>query len=64
MVFLAGMYKEVLETALFESGRRGEDRVIIDAAETGGVGVHMGLGWGGRNITEVTVGRDEVLGPV
>ena len=56
LLFLGGMYREVLDTALFASGTDGGQvgwTVTIETAATG-------LGWGGRNITEVTDGREGV----
>lgn len=65
LLFLGGMYREVLDTALLPSGPGGGcvgEIVIMDTADTGlGAIVRgVGLGWGGRNITEVTDARDGV----
>lgn len=55
LLFLGGMYRDVLDTALFASGPDGWRVgwiVIMDTA--------LGLGCGGRNITEVTDAREGV----
>lgn len=57
MLFLGGMYREVLDTAL--SGWVGWI-VTMETAATGLFTTVAGLGWGGRNITEVTDGREGV----
>lgn len=67
LVFLGGMYREVLDTALLVSAWEGFGvgaMVTMEMAATGLVSMVMfvGLGWGGRNITEVTEGL-EGLGP-
>lgn len=65
-LFLGGMYREVLDTALLASGPDGCQvgwMVTMETAATGLVvmATAAGLGWGGRNITEVTDARE--VGP-
>lgn len=65
MLFLAAMYREVLDTSLLASGPGGWQVggiVTMETAATGLVSMVtvVGLGWGGRNITEVTDARAEV----
>lgn len=65
LLFLGGMYREVLDTALFASGPDGWRAGWIVTMETAATGLFtivtaVGLGWGGRNITEVTDAREEV----
>lgn len=55
LLFLGGMYREVLDTALLASGADGWRAGWIVTMDTA-----VGLGWGGRNITEVTDAREEV----
>lgn len=66
LLFRGAMYREVLDTALLASGP-GDGCVegwivIIETAEIGlgAIVSGVGLGWGGRNITEVTDPRDGV----
>ena len=59
------MYREVLDTALLASGPDGwrlGEIVTMETAATGLVAMvtPVGLGWGGRNITEVTDARGGV----
>lgn len=54
VLFLGGMYREVLDTALLASGPDGWRVGWIVTMVTA-----VGLGWGGRNITEVTDARED-----
>lgn len=65
LLFLGGMYREVLDTSLLASGPDGWRVGWIVTIETAAMGLvamvtAVGLGWGGRNITEVTDGREGV----
>lgn len=65
LLFLGGMYREVLDTALLASGPDGWQVGWIVTMEMAAMGLAamataVGLGWGGRNITEVTDAREGV----